>query len=256
MPLLARAADTWALHKIGGNLGVLVLGLARLISLPGRRPRVWRVLAAFLLAVALLLALLLIPRFGQLDATATACNLLLLVTATLFGVSLINGIQGHRASRVVTIAWSPLFLIASAMTFEILVPRTGGALSEVLFPIALVFSSTVMFFGLAEEIASVRSQRDADPLGRYGGEEFVVLLEQVTPEKLHEVAERIRSAVENNSKPLARRLRRSPYRSAAPSLTRHGTNLCERSSSAPTTPCSGPSKNGRNRTRLVPMPEH
>ena len=219
-------------------------------------------LAVLLSAVALLLALLLVPRFGQLDGTATVGNLLLLlITAMLFGVSLIDGVRGHRASRVLVVAWSPPFLIASAMTFELLVRNTGDVLPEVLFPVALVFSSTVMFFGLAEEIASVRSQRDtarmradhddltgalartafdrlaasareralaegramgilfididrfkpvndqlghargddalrrvverireclrdADRLGRYGGEEFVVLLEDVTPESL------------------------------------------------------------------------
>ena len=283
LPLLARAADIWALHKIGGNLGILALGLglARLTSLPSRRPRVWRVLAVLLSVVALLLALLLVPRFGQVDGTATIGNLLLLlITATLFGVSLIDGVRGHRASRVVVVAWSPPFLIASAMTLELLVRNTGEVLPEILFPIALVFSSTVMFFGLAEEIGNVRSQRDtarmradhddltgalartafdrlaasareralaegramgilfididrfkpvndklghargddalrrvverireclrdADRLGRYGGEEFVVLLEDVTPESLREVAERIRSAVENNHTPLA-----------------------------------------------------
>jgi len=283
LPLLARAADCWALHKIGGNLGVLALGLglARLVSLPSRRPRVWRALTVLLVAVAVLLALLLIPGFGRIDGTATAGNLLLLlITATLFGVSLVDGVRGHRASRVLVIAWSPPFLIASAMTFELLARNTGDVLPEVAFPIALVFSSTVMFYGLAEAIASFRSQRDtarlradhddltgalartafdrlaasareralaegraigilfvdidrfkpvndrlghaqgdvalrrvvqrigeclreADQLGRYGGEEFVILLEDINPEKLREVAERIRSAVENNHAPLA-----------------------------------------------------
>lgn len=283
IPPLARAADIWALHKIGGNLAVLALGLglARLISLPERRPRLWRVLAVLLSAVALLLALVLVPRFGHIDATATAGNLLLLlITATLFGVSLIDGLRGHRASRVLVVAWSPPFLIASAMTFELLRRNTGDVLPELAFPAALVFSSTVMFFGLAEEIASVRSQRDTarlradhddltgalartafdqlaasararalaearsigilfididrfksvndqlghargddallcvverireclrdtDRLGRYGGEEFVVLLEDVTPETLREVSERIRGAVENRHTPLA-----------------------------------------------------
>ena len=282
VPLLARAADIWALHKIGGNLAVLALGLglARLVSLPSRRPRMWRVLAVLLSAVTLLLALLLVPRFGHVKGTAATGNLLLLlITATLFGISLIDGVRGHRASRVLVIAWSPPFLIASAMTFELLSRNTGDVLPEVLFPVALVFSSTVMFFGLAEKIASVRSQRDtarmqadhddltgalartafdrlaasareralaegramgilfididrfkpvndqlghargdealrrvverireclrdADRLGRYGGEEFVVLLEDVTPASLGEVAERIRSAVENQNTPL------------------------------------------------------
>ena len=117
LPLLARAADIWALHKIGGNLAVLALGLglARLVSLPSRRPRVWRVLAVLLSAVAFLLLLLLVPRFGHVEGTATIGNLLLLlVTATLFGISLIDGLRGHRASRVLVIAWSPPFLIASA----------------------------------------------------------------------------------------------------------------------------------------------
>ena len=332
LPLLARAADIWALHKIGGNLGMLALGLglARLVSLPDRRPRVWRVLAVLLSAVALLLALLLVPRFGRIDGTATVGNLLLLlITAMLFGVSLIDGVRGHRASRVLVVAWSPPFLIASAMTFELLVRNTGDVLPEVLFPIALVFSSTVMFFGLAEEIASVRSQRDtarmradhddltgalartafdrlaasareralaegramgilfididrfkpvndqlghargdealrrvverireclrdADRLGRYGGEEFVVLLEEVTPESLGEVAERIRSAVENNHNPLAEGLppitvsiggaildqaRREPVRA-----------LIERADGA----LRWCKRNGRNRTRLAP----
>ena len=45
--------------------------------------------------------------------------------------------------------------------------------------------------------------RDADRLGRYGGEEFVVLLKDVTPETSREVAERIRSAIENEHAPLA-----------------------------------------------------
>ena len=332
LPLLARAADIWALHKIGGNLGMLALGLglARLVSLPERRPRVWRVLAVLLSAVALLLALLLVPRFGQLDGTATVGNLLLLlITAILFGVSLIDGVRGHRASRVLVVAWSPPFLIASAMTFELLVRNTGDVLPEVLFPIALVFSSTVMFFGLAEEIASVRSQRDtarlradhddltgalartafdrlaasareralaegramgilfididrfkpvndqlghargddalrlvverireclrdADRLGRYGGEEFVVLLKDVTPETLCEVAERIRGAVENDHAPLADGLppitvsiggailepaRREPVRA-----------LLERADDA----LRWCKQNGRNRARLAP----
>lgn len=336
LPLLARAADIWALHKIGGNLGALAvgLGLARLISLPDRRPRAWRVLAVLLSAVALLLALLLVPRFGRIDGTATADNLLLLlITAILFGVSLIDGLRGHRASRVVVVAWSPPFLIASAMTFELLVRNTGDVLPEVLFPIALVFSSTVMFFGLAEEIASVRSQRDmarlradhddltgalartafdrlaasareralaggramgilfididrfkpvndqlghargddalrlvverireclrdTDRLGRYGGEEFVVLLEDVTPESLGEVAERIRGAVENQNTPLADGLppitvsiggaildqaQREPVRA-----------LVQRADDA----LRWCKQNGRNRTRLAPAPGH
>ena len=283
LPLLARAADIWALHKIGGNLAVLALGLglARLVSLPSRRPRVWRVLAVLLSAVAFLLLLLLVPRFGHVEGTATLGNLLLLlVTATLFGISLIDGLRGHRASRVLVIAWSPPFLIASALILHILSRSTGDFLPTILFPVALVFSSTVMFFGLAEEIAKVRSQRDtarlradhddltgalarsafdrtaasareralaegcamgilfididrfkqvndqfghargddalrrvverireclrdADRLGRYGGEEFVVLLKDVTPETSREVAERIRSAIENEHAPLA-----------------------------------------------------
>jgi len=336
LPLLARAADIWALHKIGGNLGVLALGLglARLISLPDRRPRTWRVLAVLLAVTALLLVLVLVPRFGHVDGTATAGNLLLLlITATLFGVSLVDGVRGHRPSRVLVVAWSPPFLIASAMTFELLRRNTGDVMPEVLFPVALVFSSTVMFFGLAEEIASVRSQRDtarmradhddltgalartafdrlaasareralaeglamgilfididrfkavndrlghargddalrrvverireclrdADQLGRYGGEEFVVLLEDVTPEALREVAERIRSAVENHHAPLAGGLPPMTVSVGGAILDRAQREpvraLLERADDA----LRWCKRNGRNRTRLASAAGH
>jgi len=163
IPLLAQAAEIWTVHRLGGNLAVLTLGigLARLIDLPTRRPQIWALLRAILLLVVILLGLMLIPGIGMMKSTATAGNLTLLaVIGLLFGTSTFDAWRGHQPSRVLLLAWSPPFLIAGWTALRVLFGEDAGALVESLLPLALAFSSAVLFYALALEISSFRAQRD------------------------------------------------------------------------------------------------
>jgi len=283
LPLLADVAKTLAVHKLGGNVSVLAfgIGLSRLVRLRARHPRIAAALRVALALVALLLLALLWPAASRADWSAMAGNLLLLVVSGLvFGTAAVDALRGHRPSRVLLLAWSPPFLIASWLALEAITGSRGVPLIDVLFPATLAISSAVLFFGLAEEISQVRSQRDSaeqradhddltgalargafdrvfeslrrrslrfghalavlfididhfkrvnddfghqvgdralvevvravgaclrerDPLGRYGGEEFVVGLEDLGAGEAEQIAERIRAGIENDGRPLA-----------------------------------------------------
>jgi len=332
LPLLAQLAPDWAMHKLGGNLAILAfgVGLSRLIRLKTRHPRITRALNLALVLVAALLLALLVPDIGRADWTATAGNLLLLtVSGLLFGTAAVDALRGHRPSRVLLLAWSPPFLVASCLTIEIMLGASILPLVEVLLPATLAISSAVLFFGLAEEISQVRLQRDSaeqradhddltgalargafdhtlelvrrralnrghplavlfididhfkrvndnfghqvgdralvavvraiesclrdrDPLGRYGGEEFLVALAAVDTDEAVEIAERIRAAVEHDGAPLQPGMPPVTVSIGVAMLDHHADEqsraLVERADSA----LRWCKSNGRNRVRLEP----
>lgn len=283
LPVLAGVPEHWALHKLGGTLAVLAFGagLSRLVALGRRHPRIAMILHGVLALVGALLLLLLWPAASRAGWTALAGNLLLLaVTGLLSGTAAIDALKGHRPSRVLLLAWSPPFLVASWLAVEVMTGVQVNDSIELLFPATLAIASAVMFFGLADDISQVRLQRDSaeqradhddltgtlargafdralealrrrslnfrhplavlfididhfkrvndecghqagdrtlvqvvnsvttclrdrDPLGRYGGEEFLVGLEDVSAREATRIAERIRAGIENGGEPLA-----------------------------------------------------
>ncbi|MDT8437609.1 MAG: diguanylate cyclase [Wenzhouxiangellaceae bacterium] len=334
LPLLAMIADQWSLQRIGGNLSVLTLGLglSRLVELPQRHPRINSLLRLALALVALLLLALLVPAISRADWPATVGNLLLIaVSILLFGTAARDALRGHRSSRKLLLAWSPPFLVAVALTVDVMTGASVSALIEALFPAALAVSSTALFFELADTIGRVRSERDraerradrddltgalarasfdqalfaarkralsknqalsalfidldrfkqindeyghavgdralvrvvgiietclrdGDRLGRYGGEEFVVLLEQVDAEGALEIAERVRERIANHGRPLQAKLPAMTVSIGIAELDRayheSARSLIERADTA----LRWCKEHGRDQIRLAPVP--
>lgn len=163
IPGLARVAEVWSLQRIGGKGAALLIGLALgyYINLPRRMPVVWQIMQVLLLVVAVLLLVSFIPASIEWNIVAQLGNTaLIMICLVLFGSGIYGAVQGHHPSRVLLLAWTPPVVLVIWLTFEVMFFSGWSPVLDWLFPLGMIYSSTALFVGLADEIARYRSQRD------------------------------------------------------------------------------------------------